>query len=184
MRTTKVFKNGNSQAVRIPADLAYGQNEMEVEIERVGEELRIGRCGLRLRVFLIGLRVSARPSWPKVVAIRSKWSGMPSDGALYARHQHLQLSDEAPAAGSRPAVRRMQSRDVVISAITFAELEYGVSVSINPESERTNLEFLIEAIPVASFDSDAARACGPVRQATRERKQDHLEKQIAALPWL
>ncbi|WP_331375348.1 antitoxin [Sinorhizobium chiapasense] len=41
MHTTKVFKNGNSQAVRIPADLAYGQNEMEVEIERVGDELRI-----------------------------------------------------------------------------------------------------------------------------------------------
>ncbi|ARO33774.1 AbrB/SpoV domain-containing protein (plasmid) [Rhizobium sp. NXC14] len=41
MLTTKVFRNGNSQAVRIPADLAYSQTEMELQIERIGDELRI-----------------------------------------------------------------------------------------------------------------------------------------------
>ncbi|ARQ13863.1 AbrB/SpoV domain-containing protein (plasmid) [Rhizobium etli] len=41
MHTTKVFKNGNSQAVRIPADLAYSQTEMDLEIERIGDEIRI-----------------------------------------------------------------------------------------------------------------------------------------------
>jgi tRNA(fMet)-specific endonuclease VapC len=70
--------------------------------------------------------------------------------------------------------------DVVMSAITFAELEYGVSVSANPDAERANLDYLIEAIPVAAFNDDAARAYGPVRLATRERKNDHLDKLIAA----
>jgi len=41
MPTTRVFKNGNSQAVRIPAELAYERNDIDVEIERVGDELRI-----------------------------------------------------------------------------------------------------------------------------------------------
>ena len=41
MTTTRLFKNGNSQAVRIPAELAFSVNDMELEIERVGEELRI-----------------------------------------------------------------------------------------------------------------------------------------------
>jgi antitoxin VapB len=41
MHTTKVFKNGNSQAIRIPADLAYESSNIELEIERVGDELRI-----------------------------------------------------------------------------------------------------------------------------------------------
>lgn len=41
MHMTRVFKNGNSQAVRIPAELAYERTDMEVEIERVGDELRI-----------------------------------------------------------------------------------------------------------------------------------------------
>lgn len=41
MHTTRIFRNGNSQAVRIPADLAYDRSDVEVEIERVGDELRI-----------------------------------------------------------------------------------------------------------------------------------------------
>jgi len=41
MTTTRVFKNGNSQAVRIPAELAYERSDIDVEIERVGDELRI-----------------------------------------------------------------------------------------------------------------------------------------------
>lgn len=41
MHTTRVFRNGNSQAVRIPADLAYDRSDIELEIERVGDEIRI-----------------------------------------------------------------------------------------------------------------------------------------------
>ena len=41
MTVSRVFKNGNSQAVRIPAELAYERNDIDVEIERVGDELRI-----------------------------------------------------------------------------------------------------------------------------------------------
>ncbi len=41
---TKIFRNGNSQAVRIPAELAYERSDLEVEIERVGDELHIRPC--------------------------------------------------------------------------------------------------------------------------------------------
>jgi antitoxin VapB len=41
MAQTKLFKNGNSQAVRIPAELAYSSWDMELVIEREGDELRI-----------------------------------------------------------------------------------------------------------------------------------------------
>jgi len=70
--------------------------------------------------------------------------------------------------------------DVVMSAITFAELEFGVSACADPERERENLDALIELIEVKSFDVDAARSYGPVRKATRERKSDHLDKLITA----
>lgn len=70
--------------------------------------------------------------------------------------------------------------DVVMSAITLAELEYGVFVSANRAQERRNLAALIKDIPVAAFDSAAANAYGPIREATRERKKDHLNKLIAA----
>jgi antitoxin VapB len=41
MPDTKLFKNGNSQAVRIPAELAYSNWNIELVIEREGDELRI-----------------------------------------------------------------------------------------------------------------------------------------------
>lgn len=70
--------------------------------------------------------------------------------------------------------------DVVMSAITLAELEYGVFVSPNRAQERRNLAALIKDIPVAAFDNVAASTYGPIREATRERKKDHLDKLIAA----
>ncbi|MEC4718421.1 type II toxin-antitoxin system VapB family antitoxin [Noviherbaspirillum sp. CPCC 100848] len=41
MQKTKAFKNGNSQAVRIPSELAYERTDIDLEIERVGDEIRI-----------------------------------------------------------------------------------------------------------------------------------------------
>ena len=38
---TKLFKNGNSQAVRIPYELAYPRWDIDLVIEREGDELRI-----------------------------------------------------------------------------------------------------------------------------------------------
>ncbi len=41
MMTTRVFKSGNSQAVRIPKKFQYPRLDLELEIERHGDELRI-----------------------------------------------------------------------------------------------------------------------------------------------
>ena len=70
--------------------------------------------------------------------------------------------------------------EVVMSAITYAELGYGVTVARNSERERANLASLIEDIPVVAFDAPAGVAYGPIRLATRDRKTDHLDKLIAA----
>lgn len=70
--------------------------------------------------------------------------------------------------------------DVVMSAITYAELEYGVAASADPERERANLAALVEDIPVVPFDGLAGVAYGPIRMATRESRKDQLDKLIAA----
>jgi len=70
--------------------------------------------------------------------------------------------------------------DVVMSAITFAELEYGVAASTNPKRERKNLANLVEDIPVVPFDDAACVAYGPIRMATRSIKKDALDKLISA----
>jgi antitoxin VapB len=38
---TKVFKNGNSQAIRIPAEIAYESTDIELDIVRIGNKLII-----------------------------------------------------------------------------------------------------------------------------------------------
>lgn len=48
MQATRAFKNGNSQAVSIPADLAFERTDIDLEIERVGDELRIRPAGKSL----------------------------------------------------------------------------------------------------------------------------------------
>ncbi len=48
MTTTRVFRNGNSQAVRIPAELAYERSDLDLEIERIGDEIRIRPARRRL----------------------------------------------------------------------------------------------------------------------------------------
>ena len=70
--------------------------------------------------------------------------------------------------------------EVVMSALTFAELSYGVSVSADPRRDAKNLSSLVEDIPVAPFDELAGSMYGPIRLATRESKKGHLDKLIAA----
>jgi len=71
--------------------------------------------------------------------------------------------------------------DVVISAITLAELEFGVACS-GPAQARNQalLDSLLEDIQVAPFEARAARAYGPLRAANRQRNQDALDKLIAS----
>jgi len=55
MATTRLFRNGHSQAIRIPASLAYPRSDLELEIERVGDELRIRPAGRQIRGALAAL---------------------------------------------------------------------------------------------------------------------------------
>ena len=75
---------------------------------------------------------------------------------------------------------QFQVGDVLMSAITHAELEYGVAACAAPAQEGMKLASLVQDIQVAPFDSAAALAYGPIRLATRESKKDHLDKLIAA----
>jgi antitoxin VapB len=42
---SRIFKSGNSQAVRIPKELQFPRSDIEVEIERVGDALVIRQVG-------------------------------------------------------------------------------------------------------------------------------------------
>ena len=62
-----------------------------------------------------------------------------------------------------------------MSAITFAELDYGAALSADPERECGNLAAPTYDIPMAAFDYAAGKACGPIRCAARDSEKDHLD---------
>lgn len=71
--------------------------------------------------------------------------------------------------------------EVVMSAITHAELRYGVErcdPSVHPVADRA-LRQLAEDIPVLPFDTGAGDAYGVLRAAVRNRKRDALDRLIA-----
>jgi len=90
------------------------------------------------------------------------------------------MKHQPPSVARRFAACRQG--DVVISAITLAELEYGVQVS-RGETQAQNrqaLDALVDLIPPVPFDRPAAAMYAEVRAAAPDRRRDALDKLIAS----
>ncbi len=62
MPLTRAFKSGNSQAVRIPADLAYEDTNIDLTIDRYGDVIVIAPARRSLREMAAALRALPKPS--------------------------------------------------------------------------------------------------------------------------
>jgi tRNA(fMet)-specific endonuclease VapC len=72
--------------------------------------------------------------------------------------------------------------EVVISAITLAELEYGVFCSSEATQlqNRRALDSLVKVVPSVPFAESAAQAYAAVRASAPNRKRDALDELIAS----
>ena len=61
MPQTRVFKSGNSQAVRIPAELAYQDMSMELTITRAGDVITLMPARKSMREAVAALRALPKP---------------------------------------------------------------------------------------------------------------------------
>jgi antitoxin VapB len=61
MARTRVFKSGNSQAVRIPAELAYADTDIDLEIIRLGDVMTIFPARNSLKDAVAALRRMPKP---------------------------------------------------------------------------------------------------------------------------
>ncbi|MEC4592800.1 MULTISPECIES: antitoxin [Nitrospirillum] len=61
MAITRIFKSGNSQAVRIPAELAYPDLGMELHITRVGDVITIFPARQNLKEAVAMLQAMPKP---------------------------------------------------------------------------------------------------------------------------
>ncbi|MBI4545198.1 MAG: PIN domain-containing protein [Gemmatimonadetes bacterium] len=77
------------------------------------------------------------------------------------------IRKSSPKAERRLARRRVT--DVAISALTVAELEYGVAKSRQPKLNREKLDLFLQPLQVLSFDDAAALAYGAARASLEAR---------------
>ena len=66
MARTRVFKSGNSQAVRIPAELAYADTAIDLEITRLGDVITIFPARISLKDAVAALRQMSKPPASKI----------------------------------------------------------------------------------------------------------------------
>ena len=61
MPRTRVFKSGNSQAVRLPAEIAYADTNVELEITRLADVITIVPARRSLKETVAQLRAMPKP---------------------------------------------------------------------------------------------------------------------------
>jgi antitoxin VapB len=64
---TRAFKSGNSQAVRIPSEIAYGDTDAELEITRYGDLIMIRPANLSLAALADDLNSMPKPDTIELV---------------------------------------------------------------------------------------------------------------------
>ena len=62
MPRTRVFRSGNSQAVRLPAELAYRDPDIELEISRLGDVVMMYPAKPSLKEAVTQLKRMPKPS--------------------------------------------------------------------------------------------------------------------------
>ena len=80
----------------------------------------------------------------------------------------------AYAKNNRPEIvlekfQQHKPEDMCISAITLAELEYGVWNSSRPEQNRTALMMFLSGIQILPFEGEAAREYGVIRADLKKK---------------
>jgi tRNA(fMet)-specific endonuclease VapC len=77
--------------------------------------------------------------------------------------------------------RRLSRGEVVMSAVTLAELRVGLErrPDLKDAAERA-LQLVLSHIPAVPFDADASVSYGVLAAALRERRRDALDRLIAA----
>jgi antitoxin VapB len=63
MSRTRAFNSGNGQAVRIPAEFAYADPDIDLEITRLGDVITIFPARTNMRDIVAALRAMPKPPY-------------------------------------------------------------------------------------------------------------------------
>jgi tRNA(fMet)-specific endonuclease VapC len=176
MATAKVFKSGNSQAVRLPKE--FRLRGKEVEIFRRGDELVLREKSKGLeRAFEIIANLPiedladercGRTGSAAAGAGRSVTAPkylLDTDTFVYIRRGRPQLA--------RDRFRTLRPGEAILSIISHGELLYGIKKKRVGENPLRDLEELINFIEVVTLPPSAAEIYGDIR-ATLSLKGEEI----------
>ena len=173
---TRVFKSGNSLAIRIPKELAIADVADEVEIERIGNSLVVRPAHRRS---LSGIAEIFSLFSPDFMSggrefheeLEREWDEpiqRPGQGlthALHAQHRHLHyLAQRHPPEVLEPLEAHTDEGDVVMSVVRMPNCVQGFDARRRTETVIGTAPLLLaRRIPVLNFNVAAANAtafCG------------------------
>jgi antitoxin VapB len=94
MSNTRAFKSGNSQAVRIPAEMAYADMSQELTITRMGDVITIYPARGSIKEMVAKLRAMPNPS---EIELRDPIEMPDRDGDMAEAIARLRSLSETPS---------------------------------------------------------------------------------------
>jgi tRNA(fMet)-specific endonuclease VapC len=176
---SRTFRSGNSEAVRLPRNVAFGR-EVEVTIVRSGDVLTIYPARKPIGELVKQLEELPRPSEIETRddEVLPEPSGLWPLAYLLDTNVAIHLRDGDKTVTSQVAA--LESA-ILLSIISRVELEGGVYRDpAQTGIRRPRLDAMLAALPVLAFDDTAADAYRQIVEAVGYSRQKLLDRMIAA----
>ena len=177
--TSKTFKSGNSQAVRLPKEVAF-PDDTEVTIERSGDVVTIRPKRLPMAELVARLKAMPSPPeieerdadfWPDRPGLCSSVFLLDTNIVIHMRDGNEEVLD---------AVAELRG-EVALSILTRIELEGGVySQPVLTPIRRQRLDEILTLLPVLNFDAAAADAYRRIVEAAGFSRRKITDRMIGA----
>ena len=182
MSATRIFKSGNSLAVRIPRGIAFDEGA-EVVVRRQGGSLVVTPLRLDMAELVARLRAAAasgRHDAPRVQAAQAAVRGALARMARYLLDTNIVIAAANGLPGVLDRLSALEIGDVAISAISLAETMGRAGGAEHHRRLAENVALIAENIDVLPFDRAAAAAYGALLSKVDQKRRRTLDRMIAA----
>ena len=180
MSSTRIFKSGNSLAVRLPREIAFDEGA-EVVVRRQGGSLVVTPARLDMAELVARLKAAAA-SLRSRAPNSSRPSGCSTPASAMARYlldTNIVIAAALGLPGVLDRLAALEIGDVALSSISLAET-LGAAAAENNGRLAENIALLAENLDVLPFDRGAADAYGALLRKLDPKRRRTLDRMIAA----
>ena len=185
MKTAKLFRNGRSQAIRLPSEFRFEGTEVYVRRDPATGDVILSRRPESWKSFfelMKTVEVARRLPDRSQRHVTAKAQAVLDARPLSSRHQHCQLRDKGQHPRVRERLLKVPMAEVGISVVTEAELRFGVARLAHAPSLKVAVEEFLLHVEVLPWDSNCALHYANLRAEVERRGEPmgNLDMMIAA----